>query len=161
MQRKMLIVDYEKCVGCGFCEMACAIQQGKTVSSTKSMIGLVRFRDVGIIFPMVCQQCLKPLCADSCPTGALSRNEETGAMVVDPDLCIACKMCTVACPLAGIFVDFEVGHAVKCNLCNGDPLCVKVCGYGALTYTTLDEAIIRLKKEAVKKLEETIKKIVF
>jgi len=158
--RKILLLDPEKCVACRLCEMACSILHGVTVSPVKSMIGIINLRKAGVNIPVVCQQCVKPLCADACPTGALSRNEETGAMVVDSDLCIACRMCTTACPLGGIAVDSEAGYSVKCDLCGGDPLCVKVCGYGAIRYLPEDVATLKRRRDAVKKLGAMMEKIV-
>ena len=158
--RKILLIDLEKCVACRSCEMACSIQQGKTISPLKSMIGIIKVRKAGVNIPVVCQQCITPLCADACPTHALSRNEKTGAMVVDSDLCIACRMCVTACPLGGIMVDSEVEHSVKCDLCEGDPLCVKFCGYNAIRYLPEDEATLETRRTAVKKLGKMIDKIV-
>jgi Fe-S-cluster-containing hydrogenase component 2 len=109
------------------------VQRGYSlaIGPTHSRILPVRLRRTVVNIPVVCRQCLKPLCADACPMGALSRDAETGAMAVDPDLCIGCGMCLVACPLGGISIDTEAGHAVKCDLCGGDPLCVKFCGFWA------------------------------
>jgi len=157
---KVLLVDPEKCTGCGFCERVCSIQHGKMVSHDKSMIGIVKIRKIGVNIPVVCQQCLKPLCMDACPTGALFRDEETGVIMVNSDLCVGCKSCTMACPLGSIFVDLEIGHAVKCDHCKGDPLCAKVCGYEAIQYLTLSDVVLRRRESAVRKLEEVIKKIV-
>ena len=80
-------------------------------------------------------------------------------MVVDTDLCIACGMCNIACPLGGMSIDTDARHAVKCDLCGGDPLCVKFCAYGALKYITQQEATMEMRKEAVGKLTEMLEKI--
>ena len=93
--------------------------------------------------------------------GALSRDKKTAAIVVDSDLCIACGMCMIACPLGGMSVDTEGGHAVKCDLCEGDPLCVKFCAYGAIEYITIEEAALKRKREAVGKLATMLEKIAF
>jgi len=159
--QKMLIINYEKCVGCGFCETACSIQHGNLITPLNSMISLVRLKKVGMNIPVVCQQCLNPLCVDACPTGALSRDIKTGAIVVDSDLCVGCKMCIIACPLGGITLSLESKCAVKCDLCGGDPLCAKVCGYEAVSYVTLDELTVAMRKEAIKKLGEVMEKVVF
>jgi Fe-S-cluster-containing hydrogenase component 2 len=82
-------------------------------------------------------------------------------MVVDTDLCIGCGMCSIACPLGGITVDADAGHAVKCDLCGGDPLCVKFCAYGALTYIPRHEVTVERRKEAVGKLSNMLEKIAY
>lgn len=153
---KVLFVDPERCVGCMGCVMACSLQHGDVIGPANSRILPVRLRKAVVNIAVVCRQCGKPLCADACPMGAISREEKTGSMVVDADLCIACGMCMVACPLGGISVDRGVGHAVKCDLCGGDPLCVKFCGYGAIEYLTEEEVALRRKKGAVGKLGELL-----
>ncbi len=157
----MLFINPEKCVGCNACMMACCLQQGKTISPVNSMILPVKLRKLVINIPVVCRQCVKPLCADVCPTGAISRDETTGAMVVDRDLCIACWMCVIACPLGGISLDTKMGTAVKCNLCGGDPLCARFCTYGAIEYLTEEEVTLKRKKEAVGKLATMLEEIAF
>ena len=76
---------------------------------------------------MVCQQCEDPLCMAMCPAGALSRSPETHAVVVDPDKCLGCRTCVEVCPFGAPSVDPRTGKSEKCNLCDGDPTCVKVC----------------------------------
>lgn len=153
---KLIFVNIEKCVGCMSCVLACSLQHGDTIGPTHSMILPVRLRKQVLNIPVVCHQCAKPLCADACPMGALSRNEETKAMTVDIDLCIGCGVCMIACPLGGISINSSKGHAVKCDLCGGDPLCVKFCGYGAIEYISEDEAHLKSKREAVVKLPELL-----
>lgn len=153
---KLIFVNIEKCVGCMSCVLACSLQHGDTIGPTHSMILPVRLRKQVLNIPVVCHQCAKPLCADACPMGALSRNEETKAMTVDIDLCIGCGVCMIACPLGGISLNTLAGHSEKCDLCGGDPLCVKFCGYGAIEYITEEEAALKCKKEAVRKLPELL-----
>jgi Fe-S-cluster-containing hydrogenase component 2 len=89
---------------------------------------------------------------DVCPVGAISRDEETGAIVLDQDLCIGCNMCLTVCPLGGISVDPETGTIIKCDLCQGDPECVKHCVYGALEFVKASEAGYIRRREGVKNL---------
>ena len=158
---KVLFTNPEKCVGCMLCVLACSMLHGSTVAPTRSRLLPIRLRALNVNVLVVCRQCIKPLCADVCPMGAISRAEKTGAMVVDADRCIACGMCMVVCPLGGISIDAEAGHSVKCDLCGGEPLCAKFCSYGALEYITLDEAALRRRKEAIRKLSEMLQKIAF
>ena len=77
-------------------------------------------------------------------------------MIVDTELCIGCGVCMTACPLGGISLNTGAGYSVKCDLCGGDPLCVKFCGYEAIEYITEEEAALKNKKEAVRKLPELL-----
>jgi len=43
------------------------------------------------------------------------------------------------CPIEGVVFDASTGKAVKCDLCGGDPECVKVCDKGALKYTFAED----------------------
>jgi len=43
-------------------------------------------------------------------------------------------MCIQACPFGAMGYDEEQGIAEKCDLCAGDPECVKHCFYGALEF---------------------------
>lgn len=159
--RKIVSVNPDQCVGCMLCVLACALEHGDTIGPVNSRIEPIRIKKLEINIPVLCRQCLQPLCADVCPMGAISRQEKTGAMVVDPDMCICCGMCTIACPLGGISIDTNAGHAVKCDLCGGDPLCVKVCAYGVLEFITQEEVTIKRRKEAVGKLTQMLDKIVY
>jgi len=51
---------------------------------------------------------------------------------LDPSLCIGCGTCVRYCPIGMVFLDPEIRKAYKCELCQGDPLCVAACPTGAL-----------------------------
>jgi len=93
----------------------------------------------GAEIPHLCTQCDDAPCVSSCPVTALSVSKETGAILVDQDKCTACGQCIDACPGRIPFLHPAHGKAVICDLCNGDPQCVKVCHDGrwdALYITT-------------------------
>jgi len=71
-----------------------------------------------------------------CPGGALTKNEQTGVVEWDESRCIGCRMCTQACIFAGVTYNPASGRVMKCDLCQGDPECVKACSRGALEYLT-------------------------
>jgi Fe-S-cluster-containing hydrogenase component 2 len=56
--------------------------------------------------------------------------------VVDEEKCTECGECIEACPYEGIFLQGGAA-AMKCDLCEGDPVCVKVCYPMALEYRNL------------------------
>ena len=45
-----------------------------------------------------CEQCLEPLCAFACKSGALRRDPATGRVTLDDARCVACFMCLAVCP---------------------------------------------------------------
>lgn len=84
----------------------------------------------GIEVPHLCVQCHDYPCVGACPVGALSTSKETGAVLVDKERCIACGQCIEACPGKIPYIHPSGKYVVICDLCNGDPKCVKVCSEG-------------------------------
>jgi Fe-S-cluster-containing hydrogenase component 2 len=133
MTHRAIVVDQMKCNGCQICEIHCSrIKEGK-VWPEASRIRIFPFFP-GLDIVVVCQQCENPSCVDMCPTDAFSRDEETGAISIDPEKCIECGACAEACPLGAIFFHPESKKAIKCDLCGGHPECVKRCPENALEY---------------------------
>ena len=74
-------------------------------------------------------------CKESCPVEAISIDQKTTAVIVDKDKCIGCGACTKACSGSVPYLHPRDRKANICDLCGGDPECVKVCqeaGYNAL-----------------------------
>ena len=63
----------------------------------------------------------------------------TGAKVVDDDICVGCKVCTIACPFGTVNYNQSTGKVIKCDLCGGDPECVKACPTDAIGYVDADQ----------------------
>lgn len=136
---KTVIVDYEKCVGCKTCEQACSAKQVGIVEPSLSRIGITRFQ-MGIEnFPIVCQQCQSAPCQAVCPIKAISMDEILGRIVIDYDKCIGCRLCVAICPFGCMMFDRLNKKVFKCQLCDGDPICVKFCQHGALQYVEASE----------------------
>ena len=154
---KVIQVDIEKCVGCRTCEEACSLKNTGKSHLTRSRIRVVSYEKRGEFHnfvPMVCQQCSTPLCMEACPVVAISKNPETGAMIVNEDKCVGCRVCTVACPIGGVSMDPVTNVALKCDLCNGDPECVKYCEPKAIEYVSRDKLDIKNKRAKSKKFSE-------
>ncbi len=143
--RKELIVNAERCTGCMSCVMMCSYVKKGTFKTLDSRIKVTMKEEKMLNIPVVCLQCEKPPCADICPVNAIVKNRRTGLVEILPDLCIGCKACISACPFGAMTVDYDEGTATKCDLCNGQPECVKVCTVKALEYMQLDRSTI-LKK---------------
>jgi Fe-S-cluster-containing hydrogenase component 2 len=68
-----------------------------------------------------------------CPVSAISRDDK-GAVVMNPEKCIVCKMCMSACPLGNISFSPAKKRVFKCDLCGGEPQCAEFCPSGAITF---------------------------
>lgn len=133
---KAVIAKYRECTGCRICELACSIRNEGVVSTQLSRIRVYPFPP-GLDVPVVCVQCDKAPCIEACPLGLLSRDPESGAVVIQEELCNGCGLCMNACPAHAIFMHPTRHVAIKCHLCQGEPECVKLCPTGALSYYEL------------------------
>ena len=105
-------------------------------------------REPSIDAPLVCLQC--GICIGSCPLDLIERNDQTGAVEIDKDRCTHCGHCIVSCPFGMITVDKKDGHAIKCDLCGGDPECVKHCREKAILFVDADRAAASRREAAAK-----------
>jgi len=151
---KSIIFHPEKCIGCRICEVGCAVEHGSEINPLMSRIRVLRDDRRGIDAVGFCVGCEEAPCIDACPVNAISKDEKLGIVIVDDDLCISCGKCTEVCPYHGIFLDIKTKKAVSCDLCGGDPLCVKWCPTHALEYTSVSkeekEKVIVEHKEILK-----------
>ena len=133
----LIEVSLNNCVGCRLCEMVCSLVHEGECSTAKSRIRIFRDEEFGNNLISLCMQC-GDYCIQSCPVEALRRDEKTGAVLVDDELCIGCEACIEACPLGALFMDSKKDVVFKCDLCGGDPECVKFCSRKALTLKDVD-----------------------
>lgn len=121
--------DYSKCSGCRRCEIACSLKHEGKIWPEASRIRVFMLLP-GVEVPHLCVQCPDYPCVAACPVNALSINEKTSAVEVDKEKCIACEKCIDACPGKIPHMHPNRKYILICNLCNGDPECVKVCQEG-------------------------------
>ena len=139
MQRALLI-DPDTCTGCQQCEMACSYHHEGNFNPSKSRIRVFKFELEGRFVPYTCTQCDEAWCMHSCPVDAIFVNPKTGAKEVSAEACVGCKVCTIACPFGTVNYNSETGKVDKCDLCGGDPDCVKACPTSALSFAYAEEA---------------------
>jgi len=157
MLQYVLVVNPDICNGCRRCEMTCSLKKtGNVISPTKSRIRIIKIETIGVDTPMVCRHCLDAPCKNVCPTHAIFTDSQTGAVLIEENKCIGCRECMLACPFGAISLDVDRGALVKCDLCQGDPACVKTCMWGAITYERAGLADIRKKREAMERLQEAV-----
>ena len=101
----------------------------------------------GYFVSLACNHCSSPACVANCPTGAMQKDEETGIVWTDHDVCIGCKTCETACPYGAPTYGEEEGYMLKCDMCRGEvaaggkPICVTGCPMRALDFGTREEMI--------------------
>lgn len=145
---KGLVVSPDKCTGCRTCELACSYGKSDSFNPKDSAISVLFFDDVGLQVPMMCMQCDEPHCVTVCTVNALIKDEKTGIVKYDSEKCIGCKMCVSACPFGNMTYSSRLKKVIKCDLCSGDPQCVKMCDYKALEYKELDGILDKRKSIA-------------
>jgi carbon-monoxide dehydrogenase iron sulfur subunit len=141
-EMKRIRAKEEYCIGCRLCEIYCFVQHSKSRKLIKA------FREEGLkpvprlfveekgcfSFAVQCRHCEDAPCLDACSTGAMHRDEK-GAILCDENQCAGCWMCVMVCPLGVIRTNRKERRiASKCDLCEGEPVCVKNCPNEALTY---------------------------
>jgi len=129
-----ILFDPEKCTGCGACEMICSMRNIQKVAPASASVKVVTDESQGKHFTILCQHCRTPLCLPACPTRAIEKGND-GIVRINKLFCTECGLCTMACPAAAPLKDPGSQEIHKCDLCEGDPLCVKHCPEKALTFT--------------------------
>jgi tetrathionate reductase subunit B len=141
-----MIIDIEKCIGCGTCVKAC-----KAENDVPNELGHFRtwveryvidpgdmdhpevdspngaydgFPDLEgptghlkIFFvPKLCNHCEHSPCTQVCPVGATFDGPD-GVVLVDSSRCLGCRYCVQACPYGCRYIDERTHTVDKCSLC--------------------------------------------
>ncbi len=139
--KERLMISPEVCTGCRACEITCSFAKERAFWPQAARIAVIKMEAEGYDRPLVCRQCVKPACAGACPTGALARDDDSGLLRLDEDLCVGCAVCVEACPFGAMRMHPERDMPLFCDTCDGDPACVKRCTTKALFWgTTADYA---------------------
>jgi NADPH-dependent 2,4-dienoyl-CoA reductase/sulfur reductase-like enzyme/Fe-S-cluster-containing hydrogenase component 2 len=149
--RRVLVFHRDHCLACRSCELACSVahsEGGELAAAIAEECPPVRRVVVASggdgLEALRCEQCLEPLCAFACKSGALRRDPVTGRVTLDEARCVACFMCLTVCPF-GIRPDPARDRVVRCDVC-GDlatPACVASCPTGALSADTPPDERVR------------------
>ena len=175
MTKLAIGIDLHRCIGCNTCALACKMQNNVPDGMLWNRVlteGCERFDSAEGTYPnlsrtylpLACQHCENPACLEVCPTGATTKDEETGIVSVDSELCIGCESCIKACPYEGVrtlikspeyYLDVVVGEydapphkggtVEKCTFCKnlidrGDvPACMQLCPGRARYWGDLDD----------------------
>ena len=151
---KILYVDHEKCTGCRLCELVCSVSHDGISNPARSRIRVLKWEAEGLYIPMTCQQCQDAPCLNVCPVKAISRDEELGRVSVDYDTCIGCRSCVSVCPFGAMNFNNTDRRVLKCDVCDGDPQCVRFCEVQAVDFIDAGEVAIKKSRVAAKRVSD-------
>jgi len=111
MPRWGMVIDLNKCTGCGECAAACKIENNVSVvgpdqsarGRTMLWMDMIttyegQYPDVKVRHvPRPCLHCDNPPCIKVCPVRATYKNDEGIVTQIFPQ-CIGCRYCMAACP---------------------------------------------------------------
>ncbi|MGE5323970.1 MAG: 4Fe-4S dicluster domain-containing protein [Actinomycetota bacterium] len=138
-----MLVDIEKCIGCGSCVRACQKENDVPDGYYRTWIERYRVLEVDgvetiqvdspdggkngftpvtepgakqFFVPKMCNHCADSPCTQVCPVGATFISPD-GVVLIDQTYCLGCRYCVQACPYGCRFIDPRTNTAQKCTLC--------------------------------------------
>jgi tetrathionate reductase subunit B len=137
-----MIIDIEKCIGCGNCVRACETENGVPAGYFRTWVerysvsgweedhpevdspngGHDGFPDKprpgakNFFVPKLCNHCAHSPCVQVCPVGATFESPD-GLVLVDKSYCLGCRYCVQACPYGCRYIDPNMQVVDKCTLC--------------------------------------------
>ena len=115
MPRYGMVINLQKCVGCGACAFAC-----KAENNTRNRAGDQGYNwadfviktegtfpnAVHVVMPVLCNHCSDAPCVKNCPVTpkAIFKTPE-GITMHDPERCIGCRTCQNSCPYSNVELD--------------------------------------------------------
>jgi Fe-S-cluster-containing dehydrogenase component len=96
-----MVIDLKRCVTCYACAVACKQEHflpanvfwNRLIVSETGKYPEVIQR----IYRVLCNHCKEAPCVIVCPAAAMTRRND-GIVSVDPDKCVGCQYCVIACP---------------------------------------------------------------
>ena len=137
-----MLLDISKCIGCGSCVRACALENDVPDGYFRTWVERYHVEDWHIENPIVdspnggkdgfpsngvtggknffvpklCNHCTDSPCTQVCPVGATFHTAD-GVVLIDYNYCLGCRYCIQACPYGCRFFHPERRTAEKCTLC--------------------------------------------
>ena len=118
-------VNIAKCIGCKGCEAACkqefnlkpGLRRRKVIEQEGFTGAAGAEQPFRRFISMSCNHCATPACVSACPSGAITKDANTGVVTIDEKKCTGARRCIAACPYGAISYDPETKKADKCTGC--------------------------------------------
>lgn len=134
-ERKIAVVDTEKCTNCGMCVQACPRDVLALQPEKMPVRLLCREAEKGKVVREKCNAgCIGcGLCSKSCKFGVITMVDNLPQF--DMDKCVGCMVCAEVCPTWAIWGDFENRNIAQINApeCIGCGICKKTCQFEAIS----------------------------
>ncbi|HET8746501.1 MAG TPA: hydrogenase 2 operon protein HybA [Ramlibacter sp.] len=112
-----------------------------------------------------CMHCVDASCVSACPVSAMTKDAKTGIVNYDPDACVGCRYCVLACPfgIPKFQYDGPAGKIGKCELCSHRAkdgryaACAEVCPTGATLFGKTTDLLAEAKRRIALKPGTTTK----
>jgi Fe-S-cluster-containing hydrogenase component 2 len=131
---RYLFAERQNCTGCRACEYACSMYHCDTVRPSVSKVHVMKYKGV-VDVPVICWHCDDAPCINACPTDppSIQKDPKTNGIILNEKTCLGakCLKCKDACPAQFIRVHPDTGQPLMCDMCGGDPECVKACNMQA------------------------------
>jgi len=120
MPKYGMVIDLQKCVGCGACALACKAENNTRDRGNENAYNWADFitRTEGVfpntthvVFPVLCNHCDEPACIPKCPVVPASIfKTPDGTVLINDETCTGCKACQQSCPYSNPTLDERSLH---------------------------------------------------